>query len=96
MTDNEIVKELEKLIEELDDGYTTCIEHGGKRDLTIERDLSLYCDVLDLINRQKAEIERLNKELETTRAYIHDNGLEYDLLAYKIKQERTGGVGNDE
>ena len=44
--------------------------------------------VFDLINRQKAEIEKLQKELETTRAYIHDNGLEWDLLSYS---KRNGG-----
>ena len=43
--------------------------------------------MFDLINRQKAEIERLQKELETTRAYIHDNGLEWDLMSKK----RNGG-----
>ena len=39
--------------------------------------------VFDLADRQKAEIERLQKELETTRAYIHDNGLEWDLMSKK-------------
>lgn len=33
-------------------------------------------------NRQKAEIERLQNELKVTRQYIHENNLEYDLLAY--------------
>lgn len=36
----------------------------------------------------KAEIERLQGELETTRAYLHDNGLEWDLLSYS---KRNGG-----
>ena len=44
--------------------------------------------VFDLADRQKAEIERLQKELKTTRAYIHDNGLEWDLLSYS---KRNGG-----
>jgi protein-arginine kinase activator protein McsA len=36
----------------------------------------------------KAEIEKLQGELETTRAYLHDNGLEWDLLSYS---KRNGG-----
>ena len=43
---------------------------------------------LDLINRQKAEIDRLQKEMKITRAYIHDNGIEWDLLSYS---KRNGG-----
>lgn len=30
----------------------------------------------------QAENERLNEEAKTIRAYIHDNGLEWDLLSY--------------
>jgi hypothetical protein len=37
---------------------------------------------IHIINRQKAEIERLQSELKTTRNYIHENNLEYNLLAY--------------
>ena len=44
--------------------------------------------ILDLINRLQAEIERLKKELTITRAHIHDNGLEWDLLSYS---KRIGG-----
>ena len=36
----------------------------------------------------REEIERLQKELKITRAYIHDNGLEWDLLSYS---KRNGG-----
>ena len=37
---------------------------------------------IDLINRQNAEVEKLQNELKITRQYIHENNLEYDLLAY--------------
>jgi hypothetical protein len=90
MNDNEIVKELEKLIEELDDGYTTCIEHGGKRDLTIERDLSLYRDVLDLINRQREEIDRLHKEIDEKEDSVADLVAYYESLV-----EDWVGEGDD-
>ena len=42
----------------------------------------------DLIDRQKADIERWNKELNIIRAYIHDNGLEWDLLSYSKRNGR--------
>ena len=45
-------------------------------------------ETIDIINNQNAEIERLNKELSITRSYIHDNGLEFDLLSY---YKRNGG-----
>ena len=57
---------------------------------------ALRLDQRRVIAQMIETIELLDKELEITRKYIHYNGLEYDLLAYKIKQERTGGVGNDE
>jgi hypothetical protein len=84
MTDNEIIKALE----------CCCGGDGGKNCYCCPlyevspctNALSKYA--LDLINRQKAEIERLQKELKITRAYIHDNGLEWDLLSYS---KRNGG-----
>ena len=36
----------------------------------------------------ETENERLKKELNITRAYLHDKGLEFDLLSYS---ERIGG-----
>ena len=45
-------------------------------------------DAIAIINYQKAEIERFQKELEITRQYIHDSGLEWDLLSYS---KRKGG-----
>ena len=62
MTDNEIIKALEELKKEQEDGYITALEFGGKRDETHEGFLALLGATLDLINRQKAEIERLLTE----------------------------------
>lgn len=39
-------------------------------------------NIINLIDRQKAEIERLQKECEITRAYIHNNGLEWGLVSH--------------
>ena len=86
MSDNEIIKALECCV------HRTCnecirqpIEYGRT-----ERDCKsgLMKSAFDLINRQKAEIERLTEELQITRSYIHDNNLEWDLLSYST---RNGG-----
>ena len=40
----------------------------------------------------KTEVEKLKNELTITRNYIHDNGLEWDLLSYSKRKEK----GNEE
>lgn len=58
MTDNEIIKALERCPQHTECCYCNSLEEcGNKRILTTS--------VLDLINRQNAEIERLNIESET-------------------------------
>ena len=44
--------------------------------------LSVDKQIIDLIYRQKEEIERLEGELAITREYIHKNGLEWDLVSH--------------
>ncbi len=57
MTDNEIIKALERCTQHTECCYCNSLEEcGNKRILTTS--------VFDLINRQKAEIERLNKDCE--------------------------------
>ena len=36
------------------------------------------------------ELEKTKKELEFTRQYIHDNGLEFDLLSKYERSENNG------
>ena len=84
MRDEEIIKALE------------CCKNGCKSrcprmyscDTVLECKAELMEYSLDLINSQQAEIERLDKEIQVTRSYIHDNGLEWDLLSYF---KRNGG-----
>lgn len=76
MNDNEIIKALECC---RDCKCKDCPCYNKETDGCKELDEQ---DILDLINRQKVEIEKLQKECEITRAYIHENNLEYDLLAY--------------
>ena len=80
MTDNEIIKALECCSNSCDDGFAKCdecprFEEGSGCTLRTMK------NALDLINRQKAEIERLENELKITREYIHENNLEFDLLS---------------
>lgn len=63
MIDNEIIKALEEHYRQVDAGYSTHLEYGGKGDEHEEKYIYMLRDVLDLINRQQAEIERL-KEFE--------------------------------
>lgn len=110
MTDNEIIKAL-----------VCCMEGTGRTNCENCPLTNEYCRkelprlALDLINRQQAEIERLEycnevnissigtlherikekdaeiekwtKELKITREYMHNNGLEWDLLSYYTRKE---------
>ena len=77
MTDNEIIKDFEKLTKY--SGFTKKVE-------------KLLHDVIELINRQKAEIERLKKEneiLSKNADTAFQDGLNeaQDLYALQIKNE---------
>ena len=76
MSDNEIARAFNEFIKNQEDGYTTCLEYGGKRDSQLEKELNLFNDVLDLINRQKAEIEKFKSRQKPTGAsgYKIENG----------------------
>ena len=76
MTDNEIIKAL-KCCSVHPMKCKECPYQGNECCTNAHRK-----DALDLINRQKAEIERLQKECEITRAYIHNNGLEWGLISH--------------
>lgn len=60
MTDNEIIKALEKLYDEAHKGYVTHLEHNGPRDTSHEEYIDLMSATLDLIQQQQEEIERLS------------------------------------
>ena len=62
MTDNEIIKALKDLIKQQADGYQTHLEHGGKRDECYEKFLAIMERLIEMFDRQKAEIERLEKD----------------------------------
>lgn len=64
MTDNEIIKALECCT---DESYENCNECPYSIDTEKCERTKLLEDILDLINHQKAEIERLKKEIQITK-----------------------------
>jgi hypothetical protein len=72
MTDNEIVKALEEFLYTLEDGYTTAIEFGGKRDEQIEKEIYLFRDTISIIKRQKAKLELSRKNNKAIMQTIAD------------------------
>ena len=85
MTDKEIIKALENCFD-----YSPSCEickYDADTLTSSECMGALMKDSLDLINRKYEEIEKMKNELKITRGYIHENNLEYDLLAYSKKME---------
>ena len=64
MTDNEIIKALECCT---DESYENCNECPYSIDTERCERMKLLEDILDLINHQKTEIERLKKEIQITK-----------------------------
>ena len=60
-TDEEIIKCLQYMRKNADEGYMAHLENGGEVDKNEEEYINILCGTLDLINRQKAEIERLKE-----------------------------------
>jgi hypothetical protein len=85
MTETEIMKALWCCAEQKPCKECPLIDYANDSDKCKNK---LFIDALALINRKNAEIERLEAEMKFIRQYIHDNGLEWDLLAkYKIAKE---------
>ena len=80
MTDNEIIKAFKDFLNEQVDGYTDHVETGGERYEFIEKELELLKETDNLINRQKAEIERSKYLLDCEEK-------KYDLCAKRFFKE---------
>lgn len=63
MTDNELIERVLNIITKLSKAYQDWISSGGDRDKAYEEDLDYMLQLVDLVEKQKAEIERL-KEIE--------------------------------
>lgn len=91
MQDNEIIKALEEHYRQVDAGYSTHLEYGGKGDEHEEKYIYMLRDTLDLINRLKSEnydlkrdtIPKLQNSLERANKY----GIETDKENERLKAE---------
>ena len=81
MTDNEIKKALECCIKSISN--RNC---GDCPLLNQECIRGLPKYALDLINRQQAEIERLQTELDLAKAFYKEKEAEFSLLNYKYNK----------
>ena len=92
MTDNEIIKALECCT---DESYENCNECPYSTDtLSCER-LKLLEDSLDLINRLKAEIARLNKVCQANQQLINGLNKSYFLAKAKAYKEFAERLENE-
>ena len=89
MTDNEIIKAFKDFLIEQVDGYTDHVETGGERYEFIEKELELLKETDNLINRQKAEIERLVKGFEEVKKGIEEAKV---LVAKDIAKARAEAI----
>lgn len=80
-TDDEIIKALDCCGNESANFCSICPLYIKDNDNDFCQE-ELHRMSFDLISSQKAEIERLQKECEITRAYIHNNGLEWGLVSH--------------
>lgn len=90
MTDEQIIEALEYHVSDADDGCKSCVFNGYGNGYGCLKALILA--VADLINRQKAEIERLNGELQAMRGAANSYRLECERLnkLKEIMEDRNG------
>ena len=72
MTDNEIVRCLEKWLKEMHLAYQTYLEYGGKQDARNEEHIDLIGSAIDLIEQQQEMIEALIAGQETLQKHFVD------------------------
>ena len=93
MTDNEIIKALECCATDKMDDCFQCpydnIVYKPGNGGCVNR---CRKDALDLINRQKAEIERLNVELKAMRGAVYSYKLESERLLQILQQAQSEAI----
>lgn len=90
LTDEEIIKRLEYMRKNADEGYMAHLENGGEVDKNEEEYIDILCGTLDLINHQNAEIERLQKEVNLVSIQFQD--LQERAEEYRLKIENLQNV----
>ena len=86
LTDEEIIKCLEYMRKNADEGYMAHLENGGEVDKNEEEYIDILCGTLDLINHQKAEIERLQKEVNLVSIQFQDLQERYEEAQTEIER----------
>ena len=89
LTDAEIKKALEELRANLDDGYSTALMWGGKRDIEAEKAIDLYGAVLDLINRLQGKLDFMTEQRDGYMQDATDFSQENDRLKAEIERLRA-------
>lgn len=100
LTDAEIKNALVCCINEDDNLFNCGDKNCAFMDCKMGKDRECHYymlkSVLNLINSKdqeneslKAEVDKLKSELAMTRNYIHDNGLEWDLLSYSERKNKN-------
>lgn len=87
MTDNEIIKALEVHGNEKFDNCEGCPYLDGDSCEGFPKYSKPYRNVLDLINRQKAEIERLKNQIKAGDKIYEDHMLKMEAEKDNLKQE---------
>ena len=89
MTDNEIIKALECCTVGTFDCSKECPCYSSKSNLKVSScRFELMCEISDLINRQKAEIERLKKNIDGLNIFTKNHIKVIRLQAIKEFAER--------
>ena len=86
LTDEEIIKRLEYMRKNADEGYMAHLENGGEVDKNEEEYIDILCGTLDLINHQNAEIERLQKEVNLVSIQFQDLQERYEEAQTEIER----------
>lgn len=89
MTDNEIIKALECCCTLNGVGCRNCPQYDIHSAMCVK---NLIRNTLDLINRQKAEIEGLNVELKSMRGAANSYKLENERLLQKLQQAKSEAI----
>lgn len=85
MTENDIIKALEQHIES-----TKNIKYGARKKTLV--DAELLKDILDLINRQQAEIEKLKEASEEAVSCFHRMESLYNIKCMELKVAKAEAV----
>ena len=96
MTDEQVINNL-KCCVKLISGCSQC-SYRFNEDIEFDCEEVLVQDTLDLINRQKAEIERLNGELQAMRGAANSYRVGYEganKFPYEIQVEVSKKVENE-